>query len=239
VAELLGWIRTWSVLEAAVLSLLVNIAILVGALAVGAALVRLFERRPVAPPPDAVGKSEVGLAATCVLLNAVVMLAGWLLFRAGWLQVDADARPRRVVVDAMLLLLAMDLAMYVTHRIAHLPVVFRHVHRVHHHYDRVRPLTLFVLHPGEVIGFGGLWIAVLACHAFSLGGILAYLTINTIFGVIGHLGVEPVPPRWLAWPIARSLGSSTFHAGHHRDPTGNFGFYTQLWDRLLRTHAPR
>jgi sterol desaturase/sphingolipid hydroxylase (fatty acid hydroxylase superfamily) len=239
VAVLLEWIRTRSILEAAVLSLLVNLATFVGALAIGAGLVRLFRRRPVAAPPDAVGKGELVLAATCVFLNALVMEVGWLLFRAGALHVDADARPGRVIVDAMILLLAMDLAMYVTHRIAHLPVAFRYVHRVHHHYDRVRPLTLFVLHPGEVIGFGGLWIGVLACHAFSLGGILAYLIINAIFGVLGHLGVEPMPPRWLAWPIARSLGSSTFHAGHHRDPTGNFGFYTQLWDRLLRTHATR
>ena len=33
----------------------------------------------------------------------------------------------------------------------------------------------------------------------------------------------------------RLIGSSTFHANHHQDGDVNFGFYTNLWDRLFRT----
>jgi len=237
VGQILDWTRARSPLEAAALSLLINVAMFAGALAIGHGLRRLSRGSPVTERPGPLRRGELLLAATCVAANALVMIAGWSLYRARWLDVQADSRPGRVVGDALILLVAMDLGMYVTHRIAHLPFVFRHVHGVHHRYDRVRPLTLFVLHPLEVLGFGALWIAVLSSHAFSLLGMLLYLAMNLLYGVVGHLGVEPLPARWRSSALGRGLGTSTFHARHHQEPNANFGFYTTVWDRLLGTWA--
>ena len=44
--------------------------------------------------------------------------------------------------------------------------------------------------------------------------------------------------RWARTPVLRQIGSSSFHARHHQDLGGNFGFYTLLWDRLFGTLAP-
>lgn len=66
-------------------------------------------------------------------------------------------------------------------------------------------------------------------------GIVAYLALNLLFGTLGHLGVEPFPAAWARWPLLRNIGSSTFHATHHGDRNVNFGFYTDLWNRLFRT----
>lgn len=104
--------------------------------------------------------------------------------------------------------------------------------------DAVVPLTLFVLHPIEALGFGGLWIAVLCTHAFSLGGMLLYLAANTLFGMLGHVGGEPLPDGWARWPDARRIGTSTFHTRHHQYRTMNFGFYIAVWDRLFGTLDP-
>jgi len=38
-------------------------------------------------------------------------------------------------------------------------------------------------------------------------------------------------------PVVAELGSSSFHAAHHRIPGVNFGFSTRLWDRLFGTLA--
>ena len=61
------------------------------------------------------------------------------------------------------------------------------------------------------------------------------LALNTAFGAIGHLGVEPLPDGWVRAPILRWIATSTFHARHHGDPRSNFGFYTLVWDRLFGT----
>jgi len=95
-----------------------------------------------------------------------------------------------------------------------------------------------VLHPFEVLGFGALLIAVIWASHASQAAIPIYPTFNLIFGLIGHLGVEPAPPSWLYVPVLRAISTSTFHAEHHHDREHNFGFYTVIWDRLFGTLSP-
>jgi len=233
--ELLEWLRALPVAEAAAWCTASNVLIFLAALGGGLLLAAVFRRSRVSAVPDALSRSELVLSGTCVLGNSLVMFLGWLLFRTGHVRIVAQASALGVLVDAVLLLLVMDFAMYVAHRIAHHPLLFRHVHGVHHRYERVRPLTLFALHPLEVLGFGGLWLAVLLLHPFSVWGMVLYLSANTLFGVFGHLGVEPVPQRIRDWPLVRAIGTSTFHARHHQTHDSNFGFYTSVWDRLFGT----
>jgi len=75
VGDILDWTRARSVAEAAGLSLLVNLAMFAGALAIGGGLRRLFRRSPVAEPPGPLTRDEVLLAAICVAANSLVMLA--------------------------------------------------------------------------------------------------------------------------------------------------------------------
>ena len=98
--------------------------------------------------------------------------------------------------------------------------------------------TVTVVVNAGVAGFGGLWIVVLCTTSFSLGGMMLYLTVNSVFGTFGHVGVEPLPERWSRLPLIGSLGTSTFHARHHQRPDRNFGFYTSIWDRLFRSLDP-
>lgn len=238
VQAILDWTWRRSIAEAIALSLLANALVFAGALAFGAAVARAWGSRRVATEPPPLARAEVGFAAATVALNAAVMIAGWALFRAGWLEIDGTPSGLRWAIDAAALALAMDFAMYTTHRLAHVGPIYRLVHGIHHRYEDPRPLTLFVLHPLEVLGFGGLWIALLCAHRFSLGGMLLYLSLNTLFGTLGHVGVEPLPDGWARWPLLRRVGTSTFHARHHQRPRHNFGFYSTLWDRLFGTLDP-
>ena len=52
-------------------------------------------------------------------------------------------------------------------------------------------------------------------------------------GIVGHLGVEPLPDWWTRVPLVRSVTGGSFHARHHQDVTCNYGFYTLIWDRLF------
>jgi lathosterol oxidase len=215
-----------------------NVAVFFLSLAAGELLVRLYRDRPVTPPPEPLERTEVLLAAACVLLNGGVAVAGWFLWQAGWIRVSREAG-WRAVLDAFILLVAMDLAMYVFHRLAHHPWLYGPLHSAHHRYDKPRPLNLFVLNPAEVLGFGALWLVVLMIYPATWAGILAYLALNLVFGTLGHLGVEPFPAAWGRLPVLRHLGSSTFHAHHHQDGHVNYGFYTTVWDRLFGTIGRR
>ena len=173
-----------------------------------------------------------------MVLNGFVAFAGWLLLTGGVLTVRRETTPWRVALDVVVLLLAMDFLMYVFHRLAHAKWVYPIAHSTHHRYDKPRPLNLFVLNPFEVLGFGALWLALITLYPATWAGILIYLGLNLAFGTLGHLGVEPFPAAMARWPLLRHLGSSTFHANHHQDGHHNFGFYTDVWDRLFGTLAP-
>ncbi|QOV88038.1 sterol desaturase family protein [Humisphaera borealis] len=216
----------------------INVIQFAAALIVGELLIRLYRSRPVTPPPKPLEAIEVVLAIACLVLNIVVGVTGWLLWRAGWIRVSAETG-WRVVLDVIVLLIAMDLAMYVFHRIAHHPLLYGPLHSAHHKYDNPRPLDLFVLNPVEVLGFGALWIGVLMLYPATWIGIIVFLTLNLIFGTLGHLGVEPFPASWSKLPVVRFLGSSTFHADHHLNGRVNYGFYSNIWDRLFGTAGPR
>jgi sterol desaturase/sphingolipid hydroxylase (fatty acid hydroxylase superfamily) len=231
---MIAWLARLTLPQAAGYALVLNFAMFLVALGVGHVLVRRYGQRRVTAEPDPVEAAEVLLAVSCVLLNSVVAVFGWWLWRRGVI-VLRDEVGRRVVRDAAVLLVVMDLAMYVMHRVAHHRWLFPIVHRTHHRYDRPRPLNLFVLNPFEVLGFGALWLAVLSVYPFTWFGMIAFLSLNLAFGTLGHLGVEPFPKSWKRLPILRHVGSSTFHADHHQHEHVNYGFYSDVWDRLFRT----
>src|SRR5262249_49876909 len=93
-----------------------NVLLFALALAIGEILVRAFPSRMVGPAPLPVEAREVGLAISCVALNTLVTIAGWWLWRSGYIVVRRDTG-WRAWFDVVALLLMMDLAMYVTHRL--------------------------------------------------------------------------------------------------------------------------
>lgn len=191
---------------------------------------RLFEtRQPVA-------RGDLRLALTAVLLNSLVAVVGWMLWKAGWIRITHPAWWRSVL-DVVIFLGAMDFGMYVFHRLAHHRWIYPWIHSRHHTHESVNAISLFVLNPFEVLGFGALMISVMILVPLSGTAVLVYLALNVLFGTLGHAGVEPFPESWQRRLLLREIGSSTFHAGHHRTPTTNYGFYTLIWDRLFGTLA--
>jgi len=224
--------------QAAWCVLLENALIFAAALVIGHLAVRVFKTHPITEPPPPITPIEIVLAASCVLLNAFITWLGVVLWRAGVVQLRPAGSLFNILVDFVALFFAMDFAMYVFHRAAHLPILYRLIHDTHHRFENPRPLTLFVLNPFETLGFGMLWLVVISIYQSSFAGMMLYLTLNVAFGLMGHLGVEPFPRRWLELPLIRYISTSTFHAEHHQDRHHNYGFYTVIWDRLFGTLSP-
>ncbi len=227
-------------LESAALWVLAeNTLIFIAALVIGHFAVKIFKAHAITDlPPPPITAIEIILAISCVLFNSLITWVGVVLWRVGIIQLRPADSIIGVFVDCVVLFLAMDFAMYVFHRVAHHPLLYPIIHDTHHRFDNPRPLTLFVLNPFETLGFGALWLVVISVYHATFVGMIVYLTLNVAFGLIGHLGVEPFPRRWLELPVIRYISTSTFHAEHHQDRHHNYGFYTVIWDRLFGTLSP-
>lgn len=178
---------------------------------------------------------EWGICFITNVLNTVVTYVGFWLFSKGWIVIGLETS-WQILVDFIFLFVAMDLLMYVFHIIIHKTFLYKAVHQLHHGAIDPRPIDLFVLHPVETIGFGSLWLSLLMVYGFNIYAIIIYLVVNVIFGLAGHLGIEPLPEKLRQWPVIKYLGTSTFHHDHHQDLQHNFGFYTSIWDRLFNTY---
>ena len=169
------------------------------------------------------------------VLNTVITYAGFWLWKQHYIALSIDIS-WIILFDFLLLFLGMDLLMFVFHIIIHRTFLYKAVHSLHHEAVDPSPIDLFVLHPVETIGFGSLWLALLMVKSFNLYAIIIYLVVNVIFGLAGHLGMEPLPEKVQQWPLVKYLGTSTFHHDHHQDVRYNFGFYTSIWDRMFGTY---
>ncbi|MGS2738535.1 sterol desaturase family protein [Sinomicrobium sp. M5D2P17] len=213
--------------------LLINTAIYTGTLATGWLLLRFFGKRQAFRITRESFK-KTGISLLTVGINTVITYVGYLLWQNGWMTITTD-RTVYIIADFLVLFLGMDLLMYVFHLFIHRTFLYRAIHGLHHTSENPVPLDLFVLHPLETIGFGLMWLSLLMLYPPNLYAVILYLTANVIFGLVGHLGMDPLPGRIRNWPLVKYIGTSSFHHNHHLDIRYNFGFYTNIWDRLFGT----
>lgn len=195
----------------------------------------LYFGRLVQGIPNTYTAREWRICAMTNILNTLVTYAGFWMWKSGFISLTLE--PSWVAVtDFLILFFAMDLLMFVFHYIIHKTFLFKAVHQLHHEAVNPKPIDLFILHPVEAIAFGGMWLVLLMLYPFHIYAVIIYLVVNVIFGLMGHLGMEPLPARFRNLPVVKYLGTSTFHYDHHQDVQYNFGFYTSIWDRLFGTH---
>lgn len=235
--QVLDFFSAMSIEQAAFWLLIQNILQFALCLICGQIVITMFRKREIYELPKTFEKREILLSIGAIFFNTIVAICGWYLWKKGIIVIRKDTGPM-VFVDVIALLLMMDFSMYITHRMCHYQPIYPFVHKTHHLYERPRPLSLFVLNPIEVFGFGALWLLVLTLYHSSWLGIVIYLLLNSTWGTLGHTGVEPFPKGWPRLPIIGRLSTSTFHAQHHQYTDYNFGFYTDIWDKLFGTvHA--
>ena len=234
---MLDWLKSAGMADVAMFFLMANIVIFLGSIGICWGLGAMFNKKRIFDRWEPLRPVETTAAIATVFLNAGVSVAGWWLWNFGLIVLHPPGLIH-AMIDCVIMLLAMDLGMYLFHRFAHVPRVYQLIHRFHHRHEATNPISLFVLHPFEVLGFGGLMIVFLILYPMNVAGLVGYLILNVLFGTLGHSGVEPLPSNFRRLPILRLIGTSTFHAEHHEHPRYNFGFYTLFWDQLFGTLDP-
>ncbi len=172
------------------------------------------------------------LFASTTLVNVAVILPAWWL----WKQEIVVLRPASLghgLVEVLYLLGFIDLVMYCAHRLFHQGALYRWFHSWHHQDDSPTSAQLFVMHPGEALGFGLAILAAISLWSISLPALSMFLFLNVLFGTFGHLPESELGV--VASRLTPLVWISRFHQDHHRFPNTNYGFFSPSWDRLART----
>ncbi len=128
-----------------------------------------------------------------------------------------------------------DTYFYWMHRAMHHPVLFKHIHLVHHKSTNPSPWTAYAFHPLEGV-LEALIIPILAftipTHAYAIS---YFFLFQIIYNVYGHLGFELYPKNFHKNWLGKYVNTSVAHNLHHDKFHGNFGLYFLIWDRILGT----
>jgi Delta7-sterol 5-desaturase len=142
------------------------------------------------------------------------------------------------ILSLVAALLIHDTYFYWMHRFMHWKKVFRYVHKIHHHSHNPTPLAAFSFHPIEAaleIAIVPILVFTVPMHPFALA---IFGTYNIAMNVIGHLGFEFFPKKFIKDPFFNLFLTSTHHNMHHHYSKGNYGLYFNIWDKILRTNHP-
>ena len=235
--DFIQFLRTGDYWKIVTLIFCINLFQVVFVAVVGEWLVKIFAHRRISDHPENLSFNELCLVIVTLLLNSGVTVLGCILWRNGIITI-ASGSWASMLVDMVVFILFIDLCMYLLHRLAHFERLFPWLHSTHHLYEDPRPITLFVLNPIETLSFGFLWLFILVIYSSSWPGVFLFMTFNLLFGMMGHLGVEPLGDTFFRKMYTKVFATSTFHAMHHKFDTYNYGFYLVLWDKLLNTLHP-
>ena len=189
------------------------------------------------PPPKAqLFEIKWSLVSSAIFGISGVLLG--ILWQLGWAKFYLSFDQygwTYLFLSGFILSLLHDLYFYITHRLLHIPWMYRRFHSIHHASIQPSPWASFSFHPVESV------IEALPIPLFSLilplhpVVIISYLTLMTLSAIINHLGFEVMPLKLQRWLI-----SGTHHSSHHRNFNSNYGLFYTFWDRLLGTeHQPK
>jgi len=122
--------------------------------------------------------------------------------------------------------------LYCLHYLLHNNFIYKLIHSQHHSAIKPKPVHLFTIHPAETITYGILWLTALSIYSFNLYAIIIYLVVHVLFGINAHLGIDQPSKRNI---FSEYFISSQFHRNHHYNIQKNYGFYTNIWDKVFGT----
>ncbi|MBT8408743.1 MAG: creatininase family protein [Alphaproteobacteria bacterium] len=160
-----------------------------------------------------------------------------------------EASALTVALYTLAVVLAIDLAVYVTHYLQHKVMVLWQFHQVHHSAEVLTPATVYRMHPVDLF-FTGIISAVLIGLAFAgfvyLTGAapseMTVLNVNIVifsFYLIGynlrHSHIWLSYPPWLSYIFISPAQHQTHHSIDEKHYDRNFGLVFAFWDWLFGT----
>lgn len=133
-----------------------------------------------------------------------------------------------------LFLLIEDFSFYWLHRALHTPLLYKHIHKLHHRYKQPNCWAVEYTHFLEysLVSAPGIFLGpmLLRSHVSTLW---VWLVIRTLEGVDGHCGYDFWFSPFRYFPFRPG---AQVHDYHHSHNVGNYGSLFTFWDTICGTN---
>ncbi|KAJ8311338.1 hypothetical protein KUTeg_010693 [Tegillarca granosa] len=114
------------------------------------------------------------------------------------------------IVSIPLVFLFNECAGYYSHRMFHIPVLYKTIHKWHHRYHQPTPLAATAMHPLEFLTYQAYYAAPAFIFPVHVGVYITVLLYNYYYGIIDHSGIN----MEALWPWQPP---SIYHDNHHNE----------------------
>nr|XP_054773527.1 uncharacterized protein LOC129281630 [Lytechinus pictus] len=121
-----------------------------------------------------------------------------------------------------------EAAAYYSHKAMHYPPWYKRYHKLHHRFKCPTPFGAVAMHPYEFLSLQFLIELPLFFVPMHAGVFIFWLIYGYYYSILDHSGIHLDP----LWPWQPAV---IFHDNHHKFFHCNFGFNTELFDKLHGT----
>lgn len=166
-------------------------------------------------------------AATFAALTTEGILRGHSRLYFAYAHDEAWRNCLTLVLEALLLVTQHQVAEYYWHRFQHLPMFYKHFHKMHHHYKSPNCYDDMFIHPLEAFGYYViLWSPPFLFHT-HLHAFLIYIAVMGVCGILDHSGIRFHLP---------GVYNTADHDDHHKRFDVNYAFPFPYMDLLHGTY---
>lgn len=179
-------------------------------------------------------RHEVWIALASIPFMACLMLPAAVFSHRGYSKIYFEITEetggwREIVFSTFIFFAFTDCLVYIFHRGLHHPIIYKHVHKLHHTYKYTTPFSSHAFNP---------------CDGFGQG--VSYYLITFIYP-IHHIQFIVLFTFVNFWTISihdqvdfggHFLNTTGHHTIHHEKFNYDYGQYSTLWDRLGGTYYP-
>lgn len=199
---------------------------------------QLMTARPFAGWRRWLGNVAIGgfNAALLLILPVAPVVAALVAGDSGWgLMRLLQAAP---VVEAVIVLLALDLLIYWQHRLLHTVSWLWPLHRYHHADGAIDVTTGVRFNPAEILFSALLKSTVVILLGAPVAVVIAYELALSLMALFAHANVRL--PGWLDRRLRAIVVTPAFHLVHHgadgEDMNHNFSATISVWDRMFASY---
>lgn len=132
-----------------------------------------------------------------------------------------------IVLGIVILTVWNEIHFFIVHRIMHIPFFMKNVHKIHHKSVVPTVYSVYSFHWFEALLLSTVPITIVPFIPFSPIAIFLYPLASILLNYSGHCNYRIGNGKGRDWKLF-----GTYHNAHHHQFTGNYGFASNLLDKL-------
>lgn len=179
-------------------------------------------------------KHEIWIALASIPFMSCLMMPAAVFSHRGYSKMyyqitEETGGWREIVISTILFFGFTDCLVYIFHRGLHHPVIYKHVHKLHHTYKYTTPFSSHAFNPCDGFGQGvSYYLFTFLYPVHHIQFIILFLFVN-FWTISIHDQVDFG---------GHFMNTTGHHTIHHEKFNYDYGQYSTVWDRLGGTYIP-